>query len=71
MPDHRPEPDLLAGRASRDEAGWHVCSGLTMREMEQLLDWLEQCGCAGSEVQVDVLAATVRWRCDHHEPKRS
>lgn len=70
MPGHLPEPDLITRRAAEDETGWRTCSGLTLREMEQLLDWLEQCGCTAREVQVDVLGATVRWRCDHPRPKR-
>ena len=59
MSDQRASPDP---HTPGDEPGWHVRSGLSMREMEQLLDWLEQCGCTCREVYVDVLGATVRWR---------
>jgi hypothetical protein len=71
MSDHPPSPGLLAGRTTEDDAGWRVCSGLAFHEMEQLLDWLEQCGCTCREVQVDVLGATVRWRHTGHSPNRA
>jgi hypothetical protein len=69
MPDHRHSTDLFADRTHQDDAGWHVCTGLALFEMEQLLDWLEQCHCPGREVRVDVLSATVRWRHAGHQPK--
>jgi hypothetical protein len=69
MPDHRHSTDLFADRTRQDDEGWHVCSGLAFYEMEQLLDWLEQCHCPGREVRVDVLGGTVRWRHAGHGPK--
>jgi hypothetical protein len=47
-----------------DEQGWHVRAGLTFREAEELLDWLDQVGCPSREVQIDEAGATVRWRRD-------
>ncbi len=62
MQDLPHSPNLLARQADHDEAGWYVYRGLALHEMEQLLDWLEQCRCDGCEVQVDLVEATVRWR---------
>jgi hypothetical protein len=62
MPADRHPSEPFSDRTRRDAAGWNVCTGLALSEMEQLLDWLEQCHCPGREVRVDLRAATVRWR---------
>jgi hypothetical protein len=46
-----------------DEEGWAVVSGLTQREAEELLDWLEANGFTQREVQYTPgPGVTVRWR---------
>ncbi len=47
----------------RQEAdGWQVCTGLTMYEAEQLLDWLEVSKKGQREVSLVGPGVTVRWR---------
>jgi len=43
---------------------WESRSGLDMRQVETLLDWLEVCGYTRREVSLseDQLTMTVRWR---------
>ena len=54
-----------------DEQGWYVCSGMTLREAEELLDWLDHVGCPAREVQIETAGTTVRWRPDPaHTPNR-
>jgi hypothetical protein len=55
-------------RAYVDEQGWQVREGLTLREAEELLDWLDQVGCPSREVQVGEAGVTVRW---HPDPTQS
>lgn len=43
---------------------WHVREGLSLRQAEELLDWLDQHGATQHEVAVDATGTTVRWRQD-------
>jgi hypothetical protein len=36
-------------------------SGLTLRQAEDLLDWLEANGCTGAEFAIEGTGCTVRW----------
>ena len=47
-----------------DEQGWYFREGMTLREAEELLDWLDQIHCPTREVRVGAVGTTVRWRLD-------
>ncbi|MFO0876677.1 MAG: hypothetical protein U0840_04830 [Gemmataceae bacterium] len=47
-----------------DDAGWWVCTGLALHEIEELLDWLEHNQCPRPQVQIDLVRSQVRWRMD-------
>jgi hypothetical protein len=54
---------LVGPPVATDAEGWSVASGLTQREAEELLDWLEANGYARREVSFDPgPGVTVRWR---------
>jgi hypothetical protein len=45
-----------------DAPEWRRCSALSLRQAEELLDWLESNGYATREVSVDLeRGVTVRW----------
>jgi hypothetical protein len=46
----------------REPDGWRVCTGLELREVEELLDWLESGGVTRWEVSVTESGVTVRWQ---------
>ena len=62
MTEQGSSSNSAAPRWFQDEQGWRVCAGLTLREAELLLDWLDQAGCPSREVQIDDEGTTVRWR---------
>jgi hypothetical protein len=49
-------------RCRREADGRLVCTGLSLVEAEQLLDWLDSLGVVEREVTLDASGATVRWR---------
>jgi hypothetical protein len=50
--------------SDESESPWQSRSGLDFRQAEELLDWLERCGCTCREVvrSEDGQSLTVRWR---------
>ena len=60
----RPPEWLETGpRPEEDPQGWQQCAGLSDRQAEELLDWLEANGFAQREVSLgDGPGFTVRWR---------
>jgi hypothetical protein len=59
-------PSWLDQQASPDQPEgpqWHACVGLTLRQAEELLDWLDACGYEHSEVAIDPKqGVSLRWR---------
>jgi hypothetical protein len=55
----RVERVVAGGRP--DVEGWAACDGLTFREAEQLLDWLEANGWTRREVKLTDEGVRVRW----------
>ncbi len=54
---------LVRPEITSDAAGWSTASGLTQREAEELLDWLEANGFGQREVlYTPSPGVTVRWR---------
>jgi hypothetical protein len=56
--DPAPAPESTAP----EETAWQERSGLTLREAEDLLDWLEAHGVTQREARVTPEGCTVRWR---------
>jgi hypothetical protein len=52
----------MGDRCRTEADGWQVCSGLSLSEAEQLLDWLEANGVRERETSFGAEGATVRWR---------
>jgi hypothetical protein len=49
--------------SAADPEGWWTCSGLNVREVEELLDWLEVSGYTRREVRLgEGEQLTVRWQ---------
>lgn len=60
----RPIPPIPESVSSTqdDDTTWQVRSGLALHEIQSLLDWLENCGSAIRDLQIDLSRAVVRWR---------
>jgi hypothetical protein len=57
------EPTAAGGEPPPEEGtDWQVQTGLTLREAEELLDWLEAHGVSQREAQVTPDGVVVRWR---------
>lgn len=51
----------VAPARAQSADGWRVRTGLSFREVERLLDWLESQGRTQREVRLDADGVTVRW----------
>jgi hypothetical protein len=62
LADDPPAPASGPGSSTPEGAAWQERTGLTLRQAEELLDWLEANGVTRREVALTEEGCVVRWQ---------